>query len=46
MPQLISLLYGEGFDLFRPNVPVDHELYVDKILERFYQFFGPYPKTS
>ncbi|SPQ26059.1 a9c2453e-7cea-46bb-903b-02bfd9aa8072 [Thermothielavioides terrestris] len=42
---LISLLYGEGFDIFRPDVPVDHELYVDKILTRFHQFFGPYPKT-
>ncbi|KAK4034907.1 hypothetical protein C8A01DRAFT_18339, partial [Parachaetomium inaequale] len=39
---IISLLYGEGFDLFRPNVPVDHELYVDKILEKFHQFFGQY----
>ncbi|KAL2014942.1 hypothetical protein VTK56DRAFT_6740 [Thermocarpiscus australiensis] len=42
---LISLLYGEDFDIFRPDVPVDHELYVDKILERFHKFFGPYPET-
>jgi casein kinase II subunit alpha len=24
---------------------VDHELYVDKILEKFHQYFGPYPAT-
>jgi casein kinase II subunit alpha len=43
--QIISLLYGEGFDLFRPNVSVDHELYVDKILEKFHRFFGQYPAS-
>lgn len=43
--QLISLLYGEGFDIFRPNVPVDHKLYVDKILARFHKYFGPYPAS-
>lgn len=43
--QLISLIYGQGFDIFRPNIPVDHELYVDRILARFHKFFGPYPES-
>lgn len=24
---------------------MDHELYVDKILEKFHKFFGPYPES-
>ncbi|KAG8631025.1 hypothetical protein KVT40_000165 [Elsinoe batatas] len=40
---LISLLYGEGFHMFRPKVPVDHEDYAIGILTKHHHFFGPFP---
>ncbi|KAE8351909.1 putative serine/threonine protein kinase [Aspergillus coremiiformis] len=42
---LISLLYGDNFVLFRPDVPADHDEYELKILQRQCQFFGPFPLT-
>lgn len=42
---MISLLYGQGFDIVKPDISVDHELYVDKILARFHKYFRPYPET-
>lgn len=43
--QLISLLYGEGFCIFKPDVPVDHEDYDLKILMKHHQCFGPFPTS-
>lgn len=43
--QLISLLYGEYFHIFKPDVPVDHEDYDLKILMKHHQFFGPFPAS-
>lgn len=43
--QLISLLYGEGFYIFKPDVPVDHEDYDLKILMKHHQCFGPFPTS-
>lgn len=43
--QLISLLYGEGFHIFRPDVPVDHDEYDVKILMKHHRCFGPFPAS-
>ncbi|GAB1197174.1 hypothetical protein APSETT444_006465 [Aspergillus pseudonomiae] len=43
--ELISLLYGDNFFLFRPNVPADDDEYEFKILQKQCQFFGPFPLT-
>ncbi|GFF95398.1 serine/threonine protein kinase [Aspergillus lentulus] len=37
---LISLLYGDGFHIFKPNVPADHDEYNVKILMKHYRCFG------
>lgn len=41
--QLISLIYGEGFHIFRPDVSIDHDDYDLKILMKHHQCFGPFP---
>lgn len=43
--QLISLIYGEGFHIFKPDVPVDHEDYDIKILYKHHRCFGPFPES-
>lgn len=43
--QLITLLYGDNFFLFKPDVPADHGEYEMKILQRQCEFFGPFPLT-
>ncbi|KAE8384375.1 kinase-like domain-containing protein [Aspergillus alliaceus] len=40
---LITLLYGDNFSLFKPNVPRDHDEYEIKILQRQCEFFGSFP---
>ncbi|EPE24109.1 Protein kinase-like (PK-like) [Glarea lozoyensis ATCC 20868] len=40
---LITLIYGDSWFIFRPDVPADHEAYDLKILMRHHQFFGPFP---
>ncbi|KJX93686.1 serine/threonine protein kinase [Zymoseptoria brevis] len=40
---LISLLYGGGFHIFSPGVPVEDDAYDLKILMRHHQCFGPFP---
>ncbi|KAJ5198338.1 kinase-like protein [Penicillium cinerascens] len=42
---LTSLLYGEGFHVFKPDVPVDHEDYDLKILMKHHRCFGPFPAS-
>ncbi|PWY93227.1 kinase-like protein [Aspergillus sclerotioniger CBS 115572] len=42
---LISLLYGDGFHIFKPDVPVDHDEYDIKILRKHHACFGPYPTS-
>ncbi|BDD57618.1 hypothetical protein MPDQ_002404 [Monascus purpureus] len=42
---LITLLYGDNFFLFKPDVPADHDDYELKILQRQCEFFGPFPLT-
>ncbi|CEJ62476.1 Putative Serine/threonine protein kinase [Penicillium brasilianum] len=42
---LISLLYGEGFHIFKPDVPADHEGDNLKILMKHHQSFGPFPAS-
>ncbi|KAJ9318540.1 hypothetical protein DTO271D3_1202 [Paecilomyces variotii] len=42
---LITLLYGDNFFLFKPNVPATHAEYELKILQRQCEFFGPFPLT-
>lgn len=43
--QLLALIYGDGFFMFEPDVPPDHEGYEMKILMRQAQFFGPFPES-
>jgi hypothetical protein len=43
--QLISLLYGKAFHIFKPDVPVDHEDYDLKNLMKHHQCFGPFPAS-
>ncbi|KAI1878809.1 hypothetical protein JX265_002986 [Neoarthrinium moseri] len=40
---LISLMYGGGFHIFKPDVPADHDEYDIKILMKHHQCFGPFP---
>ncbi|KAL3484236.1 kinase-like domain-containing protein [Aspergillus germanicus] len=42
---LISLLYGEGFHIFKPNVPPDHGDYDTDILLEHHRCFEPFPKS-
>ncbi|ESZ92264.1 serine/threonine protein kinase [Sclerotinia borealis F-4128] len=41
--QLITLIWGENWFIFKPDVPADHEEYELKILMKQHQFFGPFP---
>ncbi|PGH06135.1 STE/STE20 protein kinase [Blastomyces parvus] len=43
--KLISLIYGEGFHIFKPDVPVDHDEYEIKILTKHHRCFGPFPAS-
>ncbi|KAF2225503.1 kinase-like domain-containing protein [Elsinoe ampelina] len=42
---MISLIYGDGFHIFKPDVPVDHDEYEAKVLIRQHEFFGPFPAS-
>ncbi|KAL4984446.1 kinase-like domain-containing protein [Aspergillus falconensis] len=42
---LISLLYGAGFHIFKPDVPPDHDEYDVKILLKHHRCFGPFPES-
>ncbi|KAJ5921055.1 hypothetical protein N7466_009381 [Penicillium verhagenii] len=42
---LISLLYGDGFHIFKPDVPADHDEYDLKILMKHHRCFGPFPES-
>jgi len=45
-PQLISLLYGRGFDIFWPHgLDSKHELFLDGFVRNFHKYFGPFPVT-
>ena len=43
--QLISLLYGDGFHIFKPDVPVSHDEYDVKIFMKHHRCFGPFPES-
>jgi serine/threonine protein kinase len=45
MSQLVSLLYGRGFHIFKPNVEAGHDEYDLKILVKHHQCFGPFPES-
>ncbi|KAH6724013.1 putative serine/threonine protein kinase [Leptodontidium sp. MPI-SDFR-AT-0119] len=40
---LITLIWGENWFIFKPDVPADHEEYELRILMKQHQFFGPFP---
>ncbi|KAL4934760.1 hypothetical protein BDV06DRAFT_208308 [Aspergillus oleicola] len=42
---LLSLLYGSGFHIFKPDVPPDHDEYDVKILLKHHRCFGPFPES-
>lgn len=42
--QLISLLYGDGFHIFKPDVPADQDEYDLRILLKHHRCFGPFPE--
>ncbi|KAB8074806.1 hypothetical protein BDV29DRAFT_156342 [Aspergillus leporis] len=39
------LLYGEGFHIFKPDVPADNDEYDLKTLMKHPQVFGPFPRS-
>lgn len=41
--KVISLLYGQRFHVFKPDVPPEHEDYDMKILLKHNRHFGPFP---
>lgn len=45
--QLISLIWGEGFHIFKPSkeFPPDHENYAMQVLIKQVSYFGPWPKS-
>jgi serine/threonine protein kinase len=43
--KLISLIYGNDFHVFDPEVPSDHEDFDAKILVKHHQIFGPFPSS-
>lgn len=45
MVQLISLIWGLNYHIFKPDVPADHEEYELEILMKHCQYFGPYPMS-
>jgi serine/threonine protein kinase len=45
MLQLIDTIYGRGFHIMKPDVPIGHEDYDFKILLKYHQCFGPFPWT-
>ncbi|OOG00106.1 hypothetical protein ASPCADRAFT_393817 [Aspergillus carbonarius ITEM 5010] len=42
---VISLIWGNNFFIFKPDVPRGHEEYELKILTKYHVFFGPYPPS-
>ncbi|EFQ98610.1 serine/threonine protein kinase [Nannizzia gypsea CBS 118893] len=42
---LITLIYGDNFFMFKPDVPADHNEYELRILRRQCLFFGPFPES-
>ncbi|KAE8146791.1 serine/threonine protein kinase [Aspergillus avenaceus] len=42
---VISLIWGKNFFIFKPNVPLEHDEYVLKILAKYHVYFGPYPPS-
>lgn len=40
---LISLIWGENWHIFEPDVSVEDEFFDVKILMKHHQFFGPFP---
>jgi hypothetical protein len=43
--KLISLIYGGDFNLFRPNLPRDHEEYQHGVVMQIFCYFGPFPAS-
>lgn len=43
--KLISLIFGDGFDVFDPRVPVDQDDFHAGILFKHHRVFGPFPPT-
>jgi hypothetical protein len=43
--KLISLIYGGDFNLFRPNLPRDHEEYQLGAVIQMFRYFGPFPAS-
>lgn len=43
--QMISLIYGRDFHIFRPDVPFEHDEYDLRILMKHHQVFGPFPAS-
>jgi hypothetical protein len=43
--KLISLIYSGDFNLFRPNLPRDHEEYQLGAVMQVFCYFGPFPAS-
>lgn len=43
-PKLISLIYGEGFNIFLPkDLDQDHDKFLLNVLKEQFRYFGPFP---
>ncbi|KAI9935088.1 hypothetical protein AWENTII_005357 [Aspergillus wentii] len=42
---VISLIWGDNFFIFKPDVPRGHDGYEFKILEKYHIYFGPCPPS-
>jgi serine/threonine protein kinase len=43
--QVISMIWGDNFFIFKPKVPRGHDDYEVEILTKYHIYFGPYPPS-
>ncbi|KNG83245.1 hypothetical protein ANOM_009053 [Aspergillus nomiae NRRL 13137] len=43
--KVISMIWGDNFCIFKPNVPRGHDEYEIKILANYHIYFGPFPPS-
>lgn len=43
--QLIFMIWGDNFFIFKPKVPRGHDEYELEILAKYHTYFGPFPPS-
>lgn len=43
--KVISMIWGDNFFIFKPNVPRGHDEYELEILAKYHIYFGPFPPS-